>query len=89
MKISKKTAAVVTTALLLAVGIVGCTSKDSADSDIVASGKFGIYGDNLTWELNSEGTLTISGEGAMGDWNHPYYDAWGLYSDDTFDCQAA
>jgi len=82
MKISKKTAAVVTTALLLAVGIVGCTSKDSAESDIVASGTCGIYGDNLTWTLDSEGTLTISGEGAMGDWNQPYYVEWDFYSDD-------
>ena len=82
MKISKKTAAVVTTALLLAVGIVGCTSKDSAESDIAASGTCGIYGDNLTWTLDSEGTLTISGEGAMGDWNQPYYVEWDYYSDD-------
>lgn len=80
MKLLKKTAAVVTAASLLAVGNVGIMPKDAvkdfmlsvsaADSDIVASGKFGIYGDNLTWELDSEGTLTISGEGAMNNWEY-------------------
>lgn len=34
---------------------------------IIASGKFGAQGDNLTWTLDSEGTLTISGEGMMGN----------------------
>ena len=82
MKLLKKTAAVVTAASLLAVGNVGIMPRDAvknfmlsvsaADSDIVASGNCGAYGDNLTWELDSEGTLTISGEGAMDDvipWN--------------------
>ena len=65
MKISKKTAAVVTAALLLAVGIVGCTSKDSAKDSM--SGEFGLHGDNFTWELDGEGVLTISGKGEMGN----------------------
>lgn len=30
---------------------------------IVASGECGANGDNLTWTLDDEGTLTISGEG--------------------------
>lgn len=34
---------------------------------IVASGQFGAQGDNLTWSLDSEGTLTISGAGEMGN----------------------
>lgn len=34
---------------------------------IVASGECGAQGDNLTWTLDSEGTLTISGEGMMGN----------------------
>ena len=34
-------------------------------ADIVASGT---CGDNLTWTLDSEGTLTISGTGAMTDY---------------------
>ena len=38
-------------------------------SDIVASGECGKDGDNLTWTLDSAGTLTISGEGAMAEYD--------------------
>ena len=37
------------------------------DSTIVASGNCGRYGDNLTWTLDSDGLLTISGQGEMDD----------------------
>lgn len=54
------------------------------DSDVIASGACGIWGDNLTWVLTKDGTLTISGEGEMGY----YYDSndrtaapWGVYWD--------
>ena len=46
----------------------------SAFADTVKSGK---CGDNLTWTLDSEGTLTISGEGAMKDF---YCDSYGTDS---------
>ncbi len=42
-------------------------------SDEVASG---VCGENLTWKLTSDGTLTISGTGAMGGWGNstaPWY----------------
>ncbi|MCQ2416362.1 MAG: leucine-rich repeat domain-containing protein [Oscillospiraceae bacterium] len=39
-------------------------------ADIVASGECGEDGDNLTWTLDSEGTLAISGEGDMADWSY-------------------
>ena len=42
---------------------------------ILASGTCGAEGDNLTWILNSDGLLTISGTGAMAD----NVDAWALY----------
>lgn len=45
----------------------------AADADIVDSGT---YGRNLTWTLDSEGTLTISGQGKMADYNSfdvPWY----------------
>ena len=35
---------------------------------IVASGTCGAQGDNLTWTLDSDGTLTISGTGAMANY---------------------
>ena len=34
---------------------------------VEASGKFGASGSNLTWSLDSDGVLTISGNGAMED----------------------
>ncbi len=34
-------------------------------AEVIASGTCGADGDNLTWELDDEGTLTISGEGEM------------------------
>ena len=43
-------------------------------ADIVASGTCGAQGDNLTWTLDSDGTLTISGTGEMHDYNYFYLD---------------
>lgn len=42
----------------------------AADVDIVDSGTCGAEGDgsNLKWTLDSEGTLTISGQGKMADY---------------------
>lgn len=36
-------------------------------ADVVASGNYGAEGANVTWTLDSEGTLTLSGKGAMKD----------------------
>ena len=38
------------------------------EKTIVAQGTCGAQGDNLTWTLDGEGTLTISGEGEMKDY---------------------
>ena len=37
---------------------------------IVESGECGAQGDNVKWTLDSDGTLTISGTGEMGDYNY-------------------
>ena len=45
---------------------------------VVDSGNCGASGDNVTWKLDSDGVLTISGEGAMADYsraNAPWYSA--------------
>ena len=39
-------------------------------ADIVASGECGKDGGNVTWTLDSEGTLTISGTGEMADYEY-------------------
>ncbi len=44
---------------------------------IVASGT---CGDNLTWKLDDEGTLTISGKGAMTEWVNSDAAPWKTYS---------
>ena len=44
---------------------------------IVASGA---CGDNLTWKLDDEGTLTISGKGAMTEWVYSDSAPWKTYS---------
>lgn len=56
----------------------------SEDENVIASGECGADGDNLTWVLTDDGTLTISGDGKMGN----YYDGkdhtdapWGVYWD--------
>ena len=38
------------------------------DENVIASGTCGAQGDNLTWVLTDDGTLTISGSGGMEDY---------------------
>lgn len=38
------------------------------DENVIASGTCGAQGDNLTWVLTKDGTLTISGEGKMKEY---------------------
>ena len=39
----------------------------------------GICGENISWIIDSTGTLTISGEGDMTDWRSPDYTVWADY----------
>ncbi|MBR1630177.1 MAG: Ig-like domain-containing protein [Lachnospiraceae bacterium] len=55
--------------------------SETLGAEIVASGECGADGDNVTWMLDSKGTLTISGTGDMNNydllWDNdypPYYD---------------
>ncbi len=45
-------------------------SSDTPDSCLLASGTCGAQGDNLTWTLSCDSVLTISGTGAMADYNN-------------------
>ncbi len=47
---------------------------------VTAAAKGGTWG-NLTWELGSDGTLTVTGAGRMDDRKHNSEDAWRLYSE--------
>lgn len=48
------------------------------DENVIASGECGADGDNLTWKLTADGTLTISGSGEMEDYTSYYsgYSPW-------------
>lgn len=49
---------------------------------VVAKGPCGDQGDNVTWTLDSDGTLTISGEGNMKDYSSPEDSIWYSYRND-------
>ena len=63
-------------ALVLVVSMIPLSTVPVWAATTVASGTCGAKGDNLTWTLDDEGTLTISGTGAMADYewrNSPWY----------------
>ena len=45
----------------------------------VSAATSGTFGNNLKWVLDSNGTLTISGSGAMPDWNVGRETPWSDY----------
>ena len=51
----------------------GVCTRCGATEEVVASGT---CGENLTWTLNSEGTLTISGTGSMTDYSNDSKAPW-------------
>lgn len=67
------------TALALALCMLVALTSEIFAADIVASGYCGGEGDgtNLTWKLDSEGTLTISGKGKM---EYGVQHGWDSYS---------
>ena len=51
------------------------------DGDVIASGECGKNGDNLTWVLTEDGTLTISGSGEMQDYTYYSEVPWWFKND--------
>ena len=51
--------------ILLTVTLLFINAISVSAAETVASGECGVNGDNVTWELDSEGTLTVCGEGEM------------------------
>ncbi len=78
MNVFKKTAMILTAVSSLAVYALGFMPINSDmptvftanAAEIIESGECGAEGDNITWTLDSDGTLTISGEGEMMDWHY-------------------
>lgn len=80
MKKMKRMKVMMTAGAMLFAGSIGILPESvteqfaiaaSAEESIVASGE---YKYNLTWTLDSEGTLTISGEGEMYEYGIPWED---------------
>lgn len=65
-------------ALTLILCMLTALTSEIFAADTVASGNCGANGSNLTWTLDSEGTLTISGKGEMS--NYTNMSPWGYYS---------
>ena len=66
--------------LLLATLALLCTTTQAWGQTVIASGTCGAEGDNLTWTLTDDGTLTISGEGKMNNYyssDNPWYEEKG------------
>ena len=73
-------------------GVMTYTCADCGDEQIgeipmavateIASGTCGAEGDNLTWTLDSDGVLTISGTGAMKDYPNEIGAPWADFADD-------
>ena len=51
-------------------------------SETSCGGACGANGDNVTWDLNNDGVLTISGTGAMADYSFEYPMPWEAYLED-------
>lgn len=66
--------------ILLAACLIFSLLPVTAMADTIASGTFGDHGKNLTWKLDSDGTLTISGMVAMKDFSSKTPAPWEDYS---------
>ena len=55
--------------VILVLCLTICITAPKAHAATIASGTCGAEGDNLTWTLDDEGMLTISGTGEMADYD--------------------
>ena len=65
--------------LVLSIGFLFCQTAIAAQSDIIDSGS---CGKNLTWTLDASGILTISGTGAMKNYEERPDVPWSSYDSD-------
>ena len=84
MKTGKKVLSVLLSFIML---LSCCVIAFAADAPtVVASGDCGADGDNLRWALWSDGTLNITGDGAMADYGcFETVDEYGQYSAEQID----
>ncbi len=75
--------------LALCMTLLLLPSMDLAaeEGTVIASGECGAEGSNVTWSLDSEGTLRIDGTGAMADYDYGYNPPpWRRYCIPLNDC---
>ena len=63
--------------LVISVAIMVTVTQNAFAAEVVASGECGSSGDNVTWVLDDEGTITLSGTGEIKDYdynNNPFLD---------------
>ena len=63
-------------ALLVCLALAVLLPVEASAAEVVASGE---CGENLTWVLTDDGTLTISGSGEMTNWTYSSYAPWYSY----------
>ena len=70
--------------VLFALCLAICVMSLSSSAETVVSGTCGGMDDDasVTWTLDSDGTLTISGDGKIGEVNSFYFMPWSQYRDD-------
>ena len=64
-------------ALLLLTAWLFVLGTGAQAAEVIASGKCGDYGSNVTYKLDSEGMLTIQGTGRMDSFHYSYPAPWG------------
>jgi hypothetical protein len=72
---------ITTIGLLMAICVFWTFSAGRADAQtVIDQGECGANGNNLTWVLTSDSILTISGSGAMANYNPIYRPPWSAKS---------
>lgn len=79
--IKRVVSAVTAVAIALTAVFVFDVPEMVASASVVASGTCGATGSNLTWSLDSNGTLTVSGTGKMADYGSFTASPWKTYKD--------
>ena len=62
--------------VMVALFVLLCGVAVAEGTTIIGSGNCGTSGSNVTWQLDSAGTLTIAGTGAMEDYSGSTYVPW-------------
>ena len=71
-------------AAIFCCGMLGVNAEEVtpvSEPAVIASGICGAEGDNLTWVLTDDGTLTISGIGSTGDYTGGATPEWDTYTE--------